>query len=368
MHSHLSIHDKHILIVDDNATNLILIEAILNEEGFEHTYCASSAIDAYEVLEKEKINVILMDIMMPEIDGLEATEAIKANKKLSHIPIIMVTATEDDEILKRSFELGAVDFVRKPINKVELIVRLSTLLQSQEKDALLLQHSRFDAMEEIISMLAHQWRQPLGIVHAIIGTLQTQKELGILNDDELSHALDGIVKHTNELSQMITNFGDFFKSTINPSLCNPNEAISETLTFLHEGLEKSHIQVNLDLGDLAPIFHTKNLLIQVITNIIINAKEAHLRHPKKDAFININSFKQRNKINILIEDNAGGMDEEIVSHIFEPYFTTKQERNGKGLGLFLVKTILTQQLDGSISVTSKNEKSKFLISLNIKLD
>ncbi|MDF1881305.1 hybrid sensor histidine kinase/response regulator [Sulfurimonas sp. MAG313] len=368
MRSHLSIHDKNLLIVDDNKTNLILIEAILNEEGFSQTYTASSAIAAYEVLDTQKIDTILMDIMMPEIDGLEATEAIKANKKLSHIPVIMVTATEDDEVLRRSFELGAVDFVRKPINKVELIVRLNTVLESQEKDSLLLQHSRFDAMEEVINMLAHQWRQPLGIVHAIIGTIQAQKELGELKDIELDKSLEGIIKHTNELSQMITNFGDFFKSSISPSLSNPNEAIQETFSFLQEGLDKAHIKGHLNLGDLETMFYTKNLLIQVLTNVIINAKEAHIRNPRDDAFINISSFKQKNKINILIEDNAGGIDSEVIKHIFEPYYTTKPERNGKGLGLFLVKTMLFQQLNGSISASSKNNTSKFLISLSVKKD
>ena len=226
MDLNLSIHDKNILIVDDNSTNILLVEAILNEEGFHNTFSANSAIAAYEVLEKQSIHTILMDIMMPEIDGLEATEAIKSNKKFSHIPILMVTATDDDETLKRSFDLGAIDFVRKPVNQVELIARLSTILQSQEKDALIMQHSRFDAMEEIIGMLAHQWRQPLSIVHAIISTIQAQRELGILNDEELNSSLDGIIKHTNELSSMITTFREFFSSNDTAKLSNPNEAIT----------------------------------------------------------------------------------------------------------------------------------------------
>jgi len=358
----LTVSEKNILIVDDNATNILLIEAILNEEGFTNTFSASSAFDAYEILESTKIDVILMDIMMPEIDGLEATQAIKSNKKLAHIPIIMVTATDDDETLKKSFKYGAIDFVRKPVNQVELIARINTILQSQEKDALIMQHSRFDAMEEIIETLAHQWRQPLSIVNAIIGTIQIQKELGTLKDEDLQSSLENIINHTNDLSNMITTFREFFKTNNTPKLANPNEAIVESISLLKEGLEHEKISLDLQLADLEPIFYIQNLLIQVLTNVIINAKEAHVLNKVEEPIITIHSFKQGNKINILIEDNAGGIAKDHINYVFEPYFSSKQEKNGKGLGLYLARTILTQQLNGNISVTSKNAKSKFLIS------
>ncbi|HIC43935.1 MAG TPA: hybrid sensor histidine kinase/response regulator [Sulfurimonas sp.] len=345
MSLHFNISEKNILIVDDNATNILLIEAILEEEGFANTFSATSAIDAYEVLDTTKIDAILMDIIMPEIDGLEATEAIKSNKRFSHIPIIMVTATDDDKLLKKSFELGAVDFVRKPVNQVELIARLNTILQSQEKDALIMQHSRFDAMEEMIGMLAHQWRQPLSIVHAIISTIQTQKELGILNDEELNTSLESIIKHTNDLSEMITTFREFFKSNNTPKLANANDAILESVSLLKEGLENESIALDLQLDELEPIFYIQNLLIQVLTNVIINAKEAHALHKVDKPSIIINSYKQGNKINILVEDNAGGIEEDLIGYIFEPYFSTKQEKNGKGLGLYLAKTILTHLME-----------------------
>jgi len=362
MPSHLSIYDKHLLIVDDNATNILLVQAILEEEGFKNIHSASSAIETYDILEAQEINLILMDIMMPEIDGLEATEAILNNPKYQQIPIIMVTATDDDATLKKSFELGAVDFVRKPVNQVELIARLNTTLQSQEKDSLIMQHSRFDAMEEIIGMLAHQWRQPLSIINAIISTIQTQQELDLLDKDELNISLQDIVAHTSELSHMITTFREFFKSDVSASLANPNEAICESLSLVQESIEHADISIHLDLGDLEPIFYTQNLLIQAMTNLLINAKEAHLRNKTQNPKITIRSFRQNNKINILIEDNAGGIAKDIFEYIFEPYFTTKMEKNGKGLGLYLAKTILTQQLNGNISATSQGDQSKFLIS------
>jgi signal transduction histidine kinase len=359
---HLPIYDKHLLIVDDNATNIILMQAILEEEGFTNIHSASSAVEAYEVLENEPISLVLMDIMMPEIDGLEALEAIKANEKYSQVDVIMVTATDDDDTLKKSFELGAVDFVRKPVNQVELIARLHTTLQSQEKDTMILQHSRFDAMEEIIGMLAHQWRQPLSIINAIVGTMTVQKELNMLSDEELSSSLESINKHTHDLSHMITTFREFFKTDSTPTLSSPNSAIHEAYELMHEGLEQQHIRHDLDLADLKPMFYTQNLLTQVLTNLITNSREAFSKNDVSDPYISVSSFIQNNKINILIKDNAGGIPTEIQKNIFEPYFTTKSERNGKGLGLFLAKNIITQHFKGNIYAKSQDGKSEFLIT------
>lgn len=362
MLSHLHIHDKNILIVDDNATNLILVQGILEQEGFTNIYSASCAIDAYTILEDKAIDLILMDIIMPEIDGLEALEAIKSNGQYSQIPVIMVTATDDDDTLTRSFELGAVDFIRKPINQVELIARISTTMQSQEKDTMLLQHSRFDAMEETIGMLAHQWRQPLSIINAIVGTMIVQKEIGTLSEDELISSLENINLHTRELSHMITTFSEYFKTGASPVLASPNDAIHEACELMKDAIEHQNIRLELDLCDLKPLFYTQNLLAQVLTYMIKNSKEAFLKNDVADPCIAISSFVQNKKVIILVKDNAGGIPKDIMENIFEPYFTTKSERNGKGLGLFLAKNIITQKFNGQIFAKSQDGKSEFSIT------
>ena len=361
MNSDFQIHDKHILIVDDNATNILLMQAILEEEGFEYIRGVSSAVEAYEALETEKTDVILMDIVIPGINGLEATKTIKANKKHSNIPIIMVTGVDDDKTLKKSFEFGAIDFIRKPVNQVELIARLKTVLQGQEKDDLLAKHSRYDAIEEIISMLAHQWRQPLSVISSIIGNLQLQKELGSLSDQELDDSLNDIYSHTTNLSEMITNFGKYFKSDARPTLSSPNDSIHEAYSLLKNCLLEQNITVKLDLCELPVISYIQNLLVHVLTTIITNAKDAFEHNRVANPLITVRSSMQGDHVHIIIEDNAGGIPSELIGHIFEPYITTKEERNGKGLGLYFAKNIVTQQLHGNISVESEREKSRFSI-------
>jgi len=362
MKLNLHIYDTTILLVDDNESNIIFIKALLKDAGYHHIYSASCAIDAYEILESEEIDIILMDIHMPEIDGLEATQAIKSNAKYAHIPIIMVTADDEDTSLKKSFDLGASDFITKPINKVALLSRLHNVLSYQAKDALLMQHSRFDAMEEVIAMLAHQWRQPLGAINAIISALLTQKELKDLSDEELISSLNKVNLYSNELSDMITTFREFFNSDIPAKIGSPNEAIYEVKRLMNESLKQKGLELHLDLGELKEVSYVQNLLVQVLTNIVTNAKEAYERNQMDQQRITIRSFMQNEKINIIIKDSAGGIDTRLKQSIFEPYVSSKNERNGKGLGLYISKSIIKQQFNGNIYASSKGDKSEFLIS------
>ena len=362
MKLNLHIHDKSFLLVDDNASNITLVKALLEDDSFTNIFTASSAIEAYEQLEKQNIDIILMDIHMPEINGLEATQAIKSNSKYSHIPIIMVTAQDDDDSLKQSFELGATDFVRKPINKVELLARVNTILVSQAKDALVMQHSRFDAMEEVIAMLAHQWRQPLGNINAITSSLLTQKELNALSDEELISSLEKVNQFSNELSEMITTFREFFKADTPAKIASANDAIYEVKKLMDESLKQHGITLVLELGELKRISYIPNLLVRVLTNIITNAKEAYDKSDLKEKKIILRSFMQNDRTNIIIKDYAGGIDSEIQENVFEPYFSTKKEKNGKGLGLYISKSIIRQHFNGHIYASSKGDKSEFLIS------
>lgn len=364
MNSHFHIKDKRILIVDDNPTNTLLLSSILENKGFTNIHTASSAVEAYEVLEKEPIDVILMDILMPGIDGIEATKTIRSNPKYDHIAIIMVTATTENTALEESFSAGADDFVRKPVNQTELIARLKTILLAQERDAILMQHLRFDTKEEIINMLAHQWRQPLSAISSTAGNLHVRKALGTLTDDDLDESIQNINEQAQNLSAMISKMQGIFTTGEKPILASPNEAIQEVYKLMASTLQKNHIAFQLQLSDVKEILHSRNLLMQVVMSIISNAKEAFARNEVKSPLISISSFMTQDKINIIIEDNAGGISPTIQKHIFEPYFTTKEERNGKGLGLYLTRNIVTQQLLGEVTMTSKDTSTKFTIVLS----
>jgi C4-dicarboxylate-specific signal transduction histidine kinase len=161
---------------------------------------------------------------------------------------------------------------------------------------------------------------------------------------------------------MISTFREFFKADSPPTISSPNEAVYELERLMSETLKQDKISLELELGELPTVSYVQNLLVQVLTNIVSNAREAFEKNSVENPTIIIRSFVQKHKTIIIIEDNAGGIDPEMLTNIFEPYFTTKQERNGKGLGLFISKSILTQQFNGNIFANSKGNKSEFLIS------
>ena len=120
-----------ILVVDDNEDNLDLIEAILSEEGYENIMRATSAEEMFEILKREKPDLILLDIMLPGMDGYEACRRLKQSEEWRDIPVIMVTAKTSPEDLKRGFEVGAIDYIEKPINDVELLARVESALKTK---------------------------------------------------------------------------------------------------------------------------------------------------------------------------------------------------------------------------------------------
>ncbi len=127
----MDLHRMKILVVDDNEDNLDLIEAILSEEGYENILRATSAEEMFEILKREKPDLILLDIMLPGMDGYEACRRLKQSEEWRDIPVIMVTAKTSPEDLKRGFEVGAIDYIEKPINDVELLARVESALKTK---------------------------------------------------------------------------------------------------------------------------------------------------------------------------------------------------------------------------------------------
>ena len=152
---------KTILCIDDIQTNLFIVQSVIEDLASDlyEILIASSANEGLEILLKQKVDIVLMDIMMPDIDGLEATQMIKSNKKTKDIPVIFVTAKNDDDTIEKCYKVGGDDYVNKPFNHVELLSRISFHLESKEKDKLLLEEKEYtqnilDLQENLILVTA----------------------------------------------------------------------------------------------------------------------------------------------------------------------------------------------------------------------
>ncbi|MEO1937074.1 MAG: HAMP domain-containing sensor histidine kinase, partial [Sulfurimonas sp.] len=223
------------------------------------------------------------------------------------------------------------------------------------------------AMGEMISMIAHQWRQPLSLINTIIAGLQLKQEMQVLTKENMHSSFEKVEKTVFYLSETINDFRDYFKPNKTITEVNLSELFNKSMYFLTNEITQSDIQYNANIDTNIVIQTYKNELLQCIINIIKNSLDAFLESDIKEKKISINAEKKGDMIFITIQDNAGGIEEEILNKIFEPYFSTKS-KNGTGLGLYMCKTIISEHLHGKITVESQNNSTTTLMELPYKLE
>ena len=243
----------------------------------------------------------------------------------------------------------------------------------QEKDTYLLHRSRLAQMGEVMSMVAHQWKQPLNSISAIQISLIMAIELKQYDLDDkqqqkdfltfLKDKLNKIGAHTKSLSHIIADFSDFYKPSREADSYSPDEVIFKAYRLIQASVDSSDIAVSLNLNANSVIKIYANEFMQVILSIVNNSKEQleqnNIKHPK----IEIYSYETNDSIFIEISDNAGGIKDDIIEKIFEPYYSTKLEKNGTGLGLHMSKSIIEQHHNGIIYAKNKNDGAAFIIQL-----
>ena len=243
--------------------------------------------------------------------------------------------------------LGVIQDITEQINNQNQIN-----LQEQ----LLIQQSKLASMGEMIANIAHQWRQPLSIISTSATGIKIQKEMGILDDDSEIKSLDCINENAQYLSNTIEDFRDFFKKSKIKNLVNLNTLLEKTLKLIITRLKNKKITIINNCTDIE--FETyEREMIQVFMNIINNSIDA-FENKDYEKFIFFETKKFENKIVINIKDNAGGIDENILDKIFEPYFTTKESKQGTGIGLYMCNEIVVKHFNGEISV--ENESFEYL--------
>jgi signal transduction histidine kinase len=178
------------------------------------------------------------------------------------------------------------------------------------------------------------------------------------------------MQQINFMSSTIDDFSNFFKPDKDKNLFSIQEAIKDTLSLLHSVLHTKKINIMLD-GDDFKVIGFVNEFKQVILNIVYNAKDAIVEHSKaKDKNGNIGFIKIHTKLDekfnfIIIEDSGGGIKDTLIDRIFEPYFTTKEQGKGTGVGLYMSKSIIEEHMNGTITVANINSGVRFIISLPI---
>jgi len=238
---------------------------------------------------------------------------------------------------------------------------------SKQKQAFedMLRQSRKAQMGEMISVIAHQWRQPLSLISAVTGNVTLEIELDRIDSKELRHSMDKINHTVLHLGETMTQFTNFF---------NPNKKSKETsfsvitqksIDIIGSKLESEGVKISIDIDPEHKIQSFEEELIQVIMDMMKNSADFFKINNIKNAHIQLIQFIKEDKICLAIEDNAGGIKDENIDKIFDAHFSTKSEKSSTnlGLGLYVSKVIIENHFSGKLEVRSKGINSTFIIRL-----
>ncbi len=244
--------------------------------------------------------------------------------------------------------------LREVNNKLEERIK-KEVDENLKKDRLLSQQQKMVSMGQMIENIAHQWRQPLSLITTSVSGLKIKKMLGELDDDFFNKTLDSVINTSQYLSTTIDDFRYFFKPQREKEDFYLEHCCSRTIDLLQANFMENNIKIICNINDVK-VNGYETELIQVLINLLNNSKDAleSLEDDKKLIFIDIT--RENKKAVIKIKDNAGGIDEEIVDKIFEPYFTTKHQAQGTGIGLYMCQEIIHKHMNGYIDISNTEFK------------
>ena len=245
--------------------------------------------------------------------------------------------------------------------------------ENLKKEKLLQQQSRLAQMGEMISMIAHQWRQPLGAISSAVMSIQLKQKtrrykLENQEDREkflefTNKKLSNISTYVQSLSETIDDFRNFFKPQKNKEIIDIILPVQKALNIVEISMSNKGITIEKDFDCKCEKLIYQNELMQVILNILKNSEDNFIEKNIKDAKVFIKTYKENENAIISIQDNGGGIPDDILPNIFDPYFSTKDEKNGTGLGLYMSKIMVEEHNGGSLEVQNIEIGVEFRIIL-----
>ena len=309
-----------------------------------------------------KTNFVKVNKAYCEITGLSEEELLQTSS------LALMGDQNKEEIVKDSNDKIIAEGFCDNIERIYLTkngkidITLSASLMPDKKHILLSmkditknklfeEQSKLAAMGEMIGNIAHQWRQPLSVITTISSNIKLRSEYEQLEDYDIESDMNIIMQQAQYLSKTIDDFRNFIKNTKEAQKLSLKDTIEKTLSILHSAMINNSITIICDLKEDMNIEGYENELIQSFINIINNAKDAIKENVKNDEkLIFINTIKEDSSLIITIKDNGGGIPDNIIHRIFEPYFTTKNKNVGTGIGLSMTYKMITERHNASIDV------------------
>jgi PAS domain S-box-containing protein len=237
------------------------------------------------------------------------------------------------------------------------------LHKNRKKDQQLLEQSRLAQMGEMISMIAHQWRQPLAAISSTSSALELKAHLGKIDKEIIIKNTNNISKYSQHLSSTIDDFRNFFRPNKELSSVTYTELLESVLSILEVSIANKNISLVKDLNCSQKFDTHSNEIKQVILNLIKNAEDILVEKSITMPYIKLTTYALNNTYVFEVSDNGGGVAEDIKNKIFDPYFSTKLDRNGTGLGLYMSKIIIEEHCGGELNVSNNEDGAIFTIAI-----
>jgi len=379
-----------ILIVDDVPRNIQVLANILKEAGYQLGF-AKDGKAALAHMESTQFDLILLDIMMPGVDGYEVCGQLKRHKRTRDIPVIFITALHGTENKTKGFELGAVDYITKPFDTLEVLARVKTHLTIreyatqlerlvEERTRQLMHADRLATLGTFAAAIIHEINNPLSYIIGNTKLLEmfwsTARPILELHagDDKTGQLcndvkeIDGWLKYLREGCQRISQLVKSLKSYSRQHDFRKGQfllidIINDALRLVGHKIKIHSIMVDVSISPDLKVYCDPQRMSQVFVNLIDNACDAVTDQSGR---VTINAAMTNGHVVVRIRDNGPGIPVEIAEKIFAPFFTTKDRNLGTGLGLFIVRTIIEEH-KGRISLSPFDEAgTEFTIFLPIE--
>jgi len=355
-----------LLIVDDNPINLKVLIDYLKQEGYE-TLIAEDGESAIRRAEFAKPDLILLDIMMGDMDGYETCKRLKRNPETKDIPIIFMTALAETSDKVKGFQVGAVDYITKPFQYEEVLIRIKTHLTLQEQ-----KQSLFDlnaTKDKLLSIIGHDLRSIFTPLATIASRLKTKANS--IEPDVMTRYASIIDISVSNMSMLLSNLIRWAKGQTGILIYNPVEipllsTIQEIVDLYLETIHLKGITLSLEIPDHIKVWCDKDMFDTIIRNLISNA----VKYTSENDTITIQANESDSYACITIQDTGIGIDEKIMPHLFTINIPFKQNgtvgEKGSGLGLVLCKDLITKNY-GHIDIKSELGKGT-TIHVQLPLD
>jgi len=372
-------NSEYIQFILDSQENILLLtdghelkkanQAMLNFLGFKniddfsnsHECICDFFIEENGYLQKKMKGVLWIDAMLNDKENTPNVSKIEGKDGKIHLFRVNINEKRTDENL---YSITLTDITEIEEYKSELQEKIKKI---KEKQQILIQNSKMASMGEMIANIAHQWRQPLNSLSALHTVLMMDYEdNGKLTQEEISQFKEESRQYIHKMSSTIDDFRNFFSPTKEKEQFVVSDAIKESIKFVKD----SYLDSNVELIDRTQDGDTqvcsyKNELMQVIMILLNNSRDAVVGNRIEKPRVTVDLVHKDKKIEIHVKDNGGGIDDDIMDRIFEPYFTTKFKSDGTGVGLYMSKMIIEDSIGGELILENENDGVLAILILSL---